>query len=112
MSAPRLNRRLVLERMDRVPDGAGGFSDIWMPLGTLWAEVRPRSGRDRAGEAALVSVVPVQVIVRAAPIGSSMRPEAGQRLREGARVFVIEAVAEQDLEARYLTCFAKEERVA
>lgn len=111
MSAPMLNRRLALERLDRVPDGSGGFSDIWMPLGTLWAEIRPSTGRERAGEAALMSVVPVQIVLRGAPLGSSMRPEAGQRLREGARVYVIEAVAERDPAGRYLTCFAKEERV-
>lgn len=106
-----LNRQLALEELDRVPDGAGGFSDIWMPLGTLWADVSARSGRERGGEVAAVSVVVCRIVVRAAPTGSSMRPRAGQRFREGDRVYVIEAVAEKDMGARYLVCFATEERV-
>jgi hypothetical protein len=36
---------------------------------------------------------------------------AGQRLREGRRAFRILAVAERGADARYLTCFAREEDV-
>ena len=108
----QLNRRLTLEKLDRVPDGAGGFSEIWMPLGTVWADVSVRSGRTSAGEAAEMSVVTSKIVVRGAPEGSSMRPAAGQRFREGSRVYVIDAVAEKDAGARYLVCYAAEERVA
>ncbi|KNG92761.1 head-tail adaptor protein [Pseudaestuariivita atlantica] len=107
----QLNRQLVLETLDRVPDGAGGFAEIWMPLGTIWADIRARSGRESAGEASALSVVTFRIIVRGAPQGSSMRPVAGQRFRDGGRVFLIEAVAENDAAGRYLVCFAKEERV-
>jgi head-tail adaptor len=39
-----LSRRLVLEAPDRVPDGAGGFSETWVALGHVWAEIA-RAGR-------------------------------------------------------------------
>ena len=45
MSSPRLNRKLVLEAPERVSDGAGGFSEAWVPLGVLWAEIAARTGR-------------------------------------------------------------------
>ncbi|MFT7254059.1 MAG: head-tail adaptor, partial [Paracoccaceae bacterium] len=39
MSAPPdLSRRLTLEAAVRLPDGAGGFSETWEPLGHIWAE--------------------------------------------------------------------------
>ncbi|MGR3500999.1 head-tail adaptor protein [Pseudaestuariivita sp.] len=113
MSArPHLNRRLALERLDRVPDGAGGFTDIWMPLGTLWAEIAPRSGQGQAGADVALSVVRHRITLRGAPVGSSMRPLPAQRLRDGARVYVIEAVTERDAGGQYLTVFATEERIA
>ena len=49
MSVPMLNRQLLLEDPVRIPDGAGGFAITWQPLGTLWAEVSARPGRDTQG---------------------------------------------------------------
>ncbi|MEQ8876919.1 MAG: head-tail adaptor protein [Phycisphaerales bacterium] len=109
MERVRLNRKLVLEGAERVADGAGGWGESWAALGTLWADVRARTGRDARGEAAKVSVAPCRIIVRAAPVGAPSRPVPGQRFRDGTRVFAIQAVAEADGSGRYLTCFAEEE---
>ena len=40
------------------------------------------------------------------------RPEPGQRLRVGSRLFHIKAVHEADFDGRFLTCLAEEERAA
>ncbi|MFC5736369.1 head-tail adaptor protein [Sinirhodobacter huangdaonensis] len=109
MSAPRLTRRLVLEAPARVADGAGGFGAGWTVRGTLWAGMSAGSGRARAGEDVALGTLSWKIVVRAAPAGSPRRPEAGQRFRDGARIFAILAVAEADPGARYLTCFAREE---
>jgi len=109
MTLPDLNRALVLEGVLRLPDGAGGFTEAWTALGTLWAEVRPGTGRDRLGEERMLSAVPYRVTVRAAPVGAMSRPKAGQRFREGTRLFLIQAVTERDPDGRYLTCFSREE---
>lgn len=106
---PRLTWKLVLEAQQRAGDGAGGFVETWVPLGTLWGEIAPGSGRDVAGVEVTLAAVPLRITVRAAPVGSPARPLAGQRLREGARVFAILAVIERDTEGQYLTCFAREE---
>jgi head-tail adaptor len=112
MSAPRLNRALQLEALARVPDGAGGYGDAWAAVGTLWAEVRPGTGRGVVTDPVAVSVAAYRITVRAAPVGAPSRPRPDQRFREGVRVFRILAVAEADAEGRFLTCFAEEEVAA
>lgn len=109
MSAPRLGRRLVLEALQRVPDGAGGFAEIWATLGTIWGEVQVASGRDAAGQEVILTSAAYRIKVRGAPQGAPSRPVAGQRFRDGGRVFGILAVSEADTAGRHLTCFAQEE---
>lgn len=108
----RLNRRLVLEEVERVPDGAGGFAEVWAARGTLWGHVTAGSGRDAAGEFATLSTVPYRITVRAAPPGAPSRPKPDQRFREGARMFRILAVTEVEGAGTYLVCFAREEVAA
>ena len=112
MSRPVLNRRLVLETPVEDGDGAGGHADLWLPLGTLWAEVVAGPGRAREGPGVPMGRVAYRVTVPAAPPGALSRPRADQRLREGARVFAILAVAERDAGGAYLTCFCEEEEPA
>lgn len=112
MKVPVLNRQLVLEAPERVPDGAGGFIEVWSELGVLWAQMKPGTGVERAGEFVTLASVPWKITVRAAPEGSPRRPRPEQRFREGTRVFRILAVAEADAGAHYLICFAREEVVA
>ncbi|WP_321832480.1 phage head closure protein [Thalassovita sp.] len=105
MTAPRLTRQLMLEDPLQVSDGAGGFTETWQALGTLWAEVAMRSGREAGG----LSQARLKITLRAAPVGSSMRPRPDQRLREGARLYRIDAVHERPGSGRYLVCLAHEE---
>ena len=112
MSGPALNRRVTLESPVRGADGAGGFTESWQALGTLWAELRPRAGRLARGEAGAVSLTGFRVTVRAAPPGHSNRPAPGQRFAIGARRFRIEAVTEHEPRGQYLICFCEEELAA
>ncbi len=109
MNAPLLNRRLVLEEQTRTPDGAGGFDVVWTALGHVWAEVRAGRGREKAGEFVMVSSLPYQITLRAAPYGAPSRPKPDQRFREGSRIFRIQAVSEADPKEQYLICHCKEE---
>ncbi|MEP5730949.1 MAG: phage head closure protein [Sulfitobacter sp.] len=111
MSVPKLNHPLVLEAPERVSDGSGGFIEGWVVLGTLWAEVTARTGREAGNVGAPVSRVAYKIVVRGAPFGTPERPQPDQRFRHGDRIFAIKAVAERDRECRYLTCFAEEEVV-
>ena len=111
MNTPRLNVRLVLEAARREDDGGGGFAQVWRKAGTLWAEMRAGSGRERFGEVGPESVVPWRITVRGAPQGDPRRPVAGNRLRLGQRLFQINAVAERDAAGLWLTCIAQEENL-
>ncbi|MFV0334740.1 MAG: head-tail adaptor protein [Tropicimonas sp.] len=106
---PDLNRRLVLETLDRVPDDAGGFVESWRALGTLWAEVRAGTGRKTEEDLLTLSYVPYRITVRAAPPDDSRRPRPEQRFREGSRVYRILAVADAGIGGRFLECRAREE---
>ncbi|SIO10879.1 head-tail adaptor [Rhodovulum sp. ES.010] len=106
---PKLNRRMVLEAPERAPDGAGGFRETWVALGVLWAEIKPRTGRESSGQELTLARVPYRIVVRGAPQGAESRPAPGQRFREGGRLFHIRAVTEADARGQYLTCFAEEE---
>lgn len=111
MRAPRLNRHLVLEAPARVADGSGGYAVTWQTLGSLWAEVTARTGRETASVAAPVSAVSYKILVRGAPLEAPNRPKPDQRFREGSRLFHIVAVADGDADGRYLACYANEETV-
>lgn len=109
MRLPHLRRRLLLEEPERLPDGAGGFAETWLTLGTLWAEVTPLHGREVASGGTLLSENGHRIVIRAAPEGAAMRPRPDQRLRDGARIFTILAVTERDPGGRFLTCLTREE---
>ena len=111
MSLPRLNRPMVLESAVRDADGAGGYTTTWTALGTLHTDVKSGTGRQSSGIVATLSKLTCRVIVRAAPEGAPSRPKPGQRLREGERIFRIDAVMPFDRGAHYLTCLAVEEVV-
>ncbi|GHC46297.1 head-tail adaptor protein [Neogemmobacter tilapiae] len=109
MAVPHLNRALVLEGLQRVADGAGGFSETWVALGTIWGEVSPGNGAGATDEEIRTSAVPFKITVRGAASGAPSRPVAGQRFRDGARVFRILSVTERDASGRFLICMAREE---
>ena len=46
---PRLTAALVLEEKNRTPDGGGGWTIGWMPLGTLWAGTASAARTARSG---------------------------------------------------------------
>lgn len=104
-----LNRKIVLEEPVRVLDGAGGHSESWQSVGTVWANIKAGTGREAAGEFVTLSTVPYRIVVRASSVGSPSRPRPDQRFRDGGRVFRILAVSEFDSKAHYLTCHAREE---
>lgn len=107
----RLNRKLVLEARTRNADGSGGFTGGWVVLGTHWGALESVSGRLERGEELARSRVQYRITLRAVPPTSVSRPRAGQRFREGARLFDIRAVRDSS-DARFLTCIVDEEEAS
>ncbi|MEL6265528.1 MAG: phage head closure protein [Pseudomonadota bacterium] len=105
---PRLSRRVALEAKQTTPDGGGGETAAWVSKGTLWAEFRPGRGSEPQIGGRAASRVTHRVRVPSAPIGSPRRPEAEERLRLGARVFDILAVADDDAAGAFLRLWVVE----
>lgn len=109
MKPVSLNRHLVLEEPARISDGGGGYVETWQQIGEVWARIAARTGREMVGGTVQRSSAGYKITVRAAPYGAPSRPKPEQRLRDGSRIFRIEAVMEQDVQGRYLVCYAQEE---
>ena len=103
-SAPgRLRARLTLETPLDTPDGAGGFTRIWVGGATLAADivpVRAREGEFGEGHAGLVTH---RIVIRGRSGIAS-----GDRFTLGARIFEIRAIHDRDEDGRYLTCLVQE----
>ena len=108
MRRPIMNTELILEEPQQVADSGGGVETIWMPVGTVWAEVKASAARERVIGGREVSELSHQITVRGAPEGSPRRPSPQGRFRSGDRVFQIRGVANYDTRGRFLTCWAKE----
>lgn len=108
MSCVRLTRRLVLEERQNVPDGAGGFDVTWGPVGSIWANVAARTGREIVVEGRDATLLRLRITVRGAPQGAPARPRADQRFRDGARIYNIQSVTEGDDMGRFLICDCEE----
>lgn len=104
-----LNRRLTLERRQRVSDGSGGFVRDWVALGEVWANVQMRSVRVTEVSAGTTALERHRIVVRGAAQGDPQRPVPGQRFVEGSRIYAIESVAEHDSAGMYLLCWTREE---
>ncbi len=108
MTQPNLRHKLVLEAPSRVSDTGGGVTLIWTELGTVWADITPKSATERLSGERLSSRVTHRITIRSAPEDSPRRPTPECRFRRGARIFSILGIAEHDQRGAYLTCWAEE----
>ncbi|WGH78357.1 head-tail adaptor protein [Jannaschia ovalis] len=102
----QFNRRLEHFAPVSLPDGTGGRVTSWEARGAFWAAIRMRSGALRPTEFGRDPRLRVRLRTHAIPQGHATRPEAGHRLRDGARVYEVEAVHDGD--DMYLTILAAE----
>ncbi len=113
MNGPvQMTRRLVLEERQGGSDGAGGQVGGWTALGEHWGSIVSRSGRYQRGEGYPRSRVPHRITIRSMPPDAPSRPKAGQRFREGDRLFYIRAVQDLGPRLRYLMILVDEEVAA
>ena len=98
-----LRHRLVLEEVQRISDGGGGFTESWVTVATVWGALRPSSGGESVEAGRLAGRVSHAV---------SLRYRAGvtpaMRFRQGTRVFHILAAIDEDERKRWLRCLCEE----
>jgi SPP1 family predicted phage head-tail adaptor len=98
-----LNQRGVIEAQTLVPDGAGGYSASWTTVANAWVSLEPMSGADVFGPDASESRVRHRIVLRRLD-----GVAAGQRVRIGARAFLIRALLDEGREAQFLTLVTEE----
>ena len=98
-----LRHRLVLEQPLESPDGAGGVTRGYATVTTLWAAVMPVSARGDVVADGVGATVTHRIIVRSGPDVTTRH-----RLREGARIFRILALRDQDGSGRFVEIEAEE----
>jgi head-tail adaptor len=103
---------VTLEAPTETPDGGGGRLKGWRRIGSMWADLRPVSAREREVGGSRLASVSHHMTLRAAPRGAEDRPKPGQRFTDGSRSLLIRAVAEADLRGQRLTCWVDEETPA
>lgn len=103
IDAGRLTARLVLERPEPVEDGHGGAVTGFVEVARVWALIEPRSFAEEEKGPGLVATVTHHVTVRARGDLS-----AGQRFRNGARLFEILALRDPDESGRFQLALCRE----
>ncbi len=86
MRAGRLRHRVMLQRLTRVPDDIGGWTEVWLDVGETWAEIRAVSGRTWMAAAQEQREVTAEVLIR-----PRQGVNTGMRMVKGETLFLIEA---------------------
>ena len=106
MTAPgELRHRLVLEAPVETPDGAGGVARSYSSVATLWARLTPVGARSEVVGDDPGATLTHRIVIRSRPDLTTRH-----RLRDGARLFRIVALRDEDGSGRY-TEISAEERV-
>lgn len=87
MQAGKLNHRIAIEAPPTAQDAAGQPIGAWVPVATVWANIRHQSGLEAIKASAVSSTVKASVRIRYRTDITS-----GMRVLHGATVFNIQAV--------------------
>lgn len=98
-----LRTELALESCAAVPDGFGGFSEVWTEIATLFARIEPVSVTSIFGADQTLEAVTHRITLRHREGVAS-----GMRFTKGERVFEIVTVHDPDETGRYLVCKTRE----
>ncbi len=84
-------------------DDGGGFTESWVAVATIFADVSPISGSERVEADRLTGSVTHDVVLR---YRAGVVP--AMRFRDGTRIFQIIAVIDVEERRRWLKCWCEE----
>lgn len=99
-----MRERVSIQVETQTPDGGGGYTLGWTTLATVWARVRPISGREALQAQQLESAVQYRVTIRTFPGLAAAR----HRLLWGSRPLNILAIRNPDEHGVYMEIDAAE----
>jgi head-tail adaptor len=74
-----LRHRLTLEELSRVADEGGGFTESWVTVATLSADLRPISGDERLESDRLTGTITHEIVLPLPGRGGAGRASARAR---------------------------------
>lgn len=98
-----LRHRVTLQHAVRTPDEGGGADLLWTDVAAVWASVEAGSGSVRDASDRIDTRTRTKIRTR---FRTGIVP--GMRFVEGARVFNIQAVLDEDGNRRWLLCLCEE----
>jgi SPP1 family predicted phage head-tail adaptor len=105
VSPGALRTRLVLQVVEREPDGLGGFTESWSDVAVVFARVEPVRADSRFGAGRELDTITHRVTLR---YREGIEP--GMRFSRQGRSFMIVTVHDPDESGRYLVCRSRESR--
>lgn len=99
----QLRQRLALERLVRIADGAGGFTESWAVEATLWGRLRPLQGGEAVAAGRLSGRHMHEITIR-----YRVGVDPSMRFRMGARVFEIVSLENIGERGRWLRALCEE----
>jgi SPP1 family predicted phage head-tail adaptor len=103
LSPSDLRHRLTLEELQREDDEGGGFTENWVSVAELWADLHPGGGSETVEADRLAGRVTHEISLRYLP---GVHPS--MRFRQEARLFHILSVIDVDERRRWLRCLCEE----
>ena len=103
MRAGRLRHRITIQSVGSTYDDYGDLSDSWSTLATVWAGIKPLTGKEENIAEELSGVITHSIVVR-----YRTGVTANNRIQFGSRVFQIESLRNWDERNIFLELLAKE----
>lgn len=103
LRAGDLRHRITIQSATTGSDGQGGTTKTWATLATVWAQVRPISGREAVQAGQMTSTLTTTVTIR-----SRTDVTVGQRVVHGSRTLAIASVQDPDGRSEQLALLCSE----
>ena len=101
----QLRHRLVLEAPHATPDGAGGATQIFSSVATLWAGIHPILAEPATAPRQVGETLTHQIIIR-----YREGVKVGMRFKQGPERYIIRQVVDPDALRVRLVCLCTQER--
>jgi SPP1 family predicted phage head-tail adaptor len=108
MTPGELKRRITFQTRATGRDGAGGVLDAWTDAFTVWAAIKPLSGRELIAAQTVNAEISHDVTVRWRTELDNPRAAAAYRITYGARVFNVLSVRDEKEGRQWVVCQCSE----
>lgn len=106
MAAGQLSKRIRFERSTQTPDGAGGFTEFWSEVTTVWGSCRLISAKEEFDHGRFEGSVHASLFFRYSVTASSLT-EKDRAVVDGHTYSIIAPPQNLDQRKRYLTLIAQ-----